>query len=100
MPLPDKIANRPQLIPGLELYWRAYADMTSDREVGMGVGPIPWTAMHLWAVRHNIRGDDFDRLVLVLRGMDAVFMAHQAKKQKKGSKSKRSFAKAKALGSK
>lgn len=98
MPLPDKIANKPEIKTGLELYWKAFQDLSSDRDVGMGVGPIPWSAMSTWGARNHIRGDDFERLVLVLRGLDSIYMDKQSKKSK-GKKGK-SFSKSKAMRSK
>ena len=99
MPLPAKIANKPTIKFGLDLYWKAFQDLSADRDVGMGVGPIPWSAMNAWGVRNHIKGDDFERFVLVLRGMDSVYMTHQSKKAKsKMGKGKGSFSKAKAKG--
>ena len=82
MPLPDKIKNKPEIRIGLDLYWKAFQDLSSDRDIGMGVGPIPWSAMHSWGARNRIRGDDFERLVMVLRGLDNIYMEKQGKKTK------------------
>ncbi len=98
MPLPDKIKNKPKILVGLEIYWKAFSDLSSDRDVGMGIGPIPWRAIHEWGLRNNIRGDDFERLVLMVRGLDAVYIEKQAKKSK-GKMGKGSFSKPKAMRS-
>ena len=101
MPVPDKIKNAPVLNMGLLFFWKAYQDLTSDRDVGMGVGPIPWLSMSEWGSRHRVRGDDFERLVYILRAMDATFMEHSGKKSKsKMGKGKGSFNKAKAMRTK
>lgn len=86
MPVPDRFKNKPVLRSGLELYWKAFQDLSSDRDIGMGVGPIPWSAIHSWGARNHIWGDDFERLVMMVRGLDAVFMEKQAAKNKKGGK--------------
>ena len=83
MPLPDSIANKPQLSAGLELYWKAFCELSSDREIGMAEGPIPWSSMDRWAIRHGIYGDDFDRFVGVIRGLDEVYLKKQHTTQKK-----------------
>ena len=99
MPLPERIKNKPKILVGLEFYWRAFDDLSGDRDVGMGVGPIPWRAIHDWALRNRVWGDDFERLVMVIRGLDAVFMEKQgAKNKKKMGKGKGSFTKPKAIG--
>ncbi len=82
MPVPDKIKNKPEIKTGLDLYWKAFQDLSSDRDIGMGVGPIPWSAIHSWAARNHIWSDDFERLVLVLRGLDNIYMEKQGKKTK------------------
>ncbi len=100
MPLPEKIANKPTIGVGLDLYWRAFQDLSSDRDVGMGVGPIPWSAMSAWGARNRIRGDDFERLVLVLRGLDSIYMDKQSKKSKGKMGKSKSFSKTKAMRNK
>ena len=99
MPLPDKIRNKPEITTGLDLYWKAFQDLSSDRDIGMGVGPIPWSSLNAWAARNSIRGDDFERFVMVLRGLDNIYMEKQGKKTK-GKMGKKSFSKAKAMRSK
>ena len=86
MPVPDKIKNAPLLNIGLLFYWKAFQDLSSDRDVGMGIGPLPWSAMHSWATRNCVSGDDFERFVMILRGMDTVFVEHMGKKSKKKAK--------------
>ena len=83
MPLPDKIANKPRLQVGLEIYWRAFWECSTDRDIGMAEGPIPWSAIDRWAFRHGIDGDDFDRLVLLLKAMDSVYIEERTKSHKK-----------------
>ncbi len=83
MPLPDSIANKPDIIAGLEMYWQAFTDLNTSRELGMAEGPIPWTAIDQWATRHRIVGEDFDRLVIILRGMDAAYLKHRSKSSNK-----------------
>ena len=84
MPLPDAIANRPTLNDGLFFYWQAFADLSSDRSLGMAEGPIPWSAMDRYGYRHDIWGDEFDRLVYIIRGLDSEYLKIRANKTKKG----------------
>ena len=101
MPLPERIRNKPTLRIGLEFYWKAYRDLTSDRDIGMGVGPIPWQAMNNWGIRNHVYGDDFERLVITLQGLDKVFMDRQGKKNKhKSPMSGGTFEKPKVMGTK
>jgi len=105
MPLPDSIIDKPSLVNGLEFYWKAFSDLSSDRDIGMGEGPIPWSAIHQWGTRNKIWGDDFERLTMIIRGMDEVYLNKRSSDQKKRmgksrGKSSRSFNKSKALGRK
>jgi hypothetical protein len=100
MPLPDKIKNKPEVKLGLELYWKAFQDLSSDRDIGMGVGPIPWSSMNEWGARNHIRGDDFERFVAVLRGMDSIYMDKQSKKAKGKMGKSKGLSKAKAMRNK
>ncbi len=99
MPLPDMIANKPELGAGLELYWKAFVELSSDRQISMAEGPIPWISINMWACRHGIFGDDFDRFVAVIRGLDEAYLKKQSKKKKKTPMGKGKFKKP-GIGSK
>ncbi len=83
MPLPDKIANKPTLNEGLFFYWQAFADLSTDRSLGMAEGPIPWSAIDRYGYRHDIWSDEFDRLVYIIRGLDSEYLKIRASKNKK-----------------
>ena len=84
--IPDRIANAPQLMDGLDLYWEAFMDLTTDRPSGFGVGAIPWSAIKRWADHYEIGGEDFDYLVTYIRAMDGAYMkfAHKEMEKKSG----------------
>lgn len=88
LPLPDKIQNAPELEPGLELYLRAFYELDSCRSVGMGEGPIPWTAMEQWATSLGMDEEEREDVHYLVRRLDNAFLEHQAKKRapKKGGK--------------
>ena len=81
MPLPGKIANAPKLTLGLAMYWTAFWDLNSCRG-GMG-GPIPWTAIHDYAARQGIEGEQFDSLVSHVRALDAALHEYEESKRPK-----------------
>lgn len=83
MPLPDKIANRPVLGMGLQLYYRAFTDLHTDRGLGMGEGPIRWTAINSYGYRHGYVEDEFDRLVDIVQAMDRAYRRETDKSHKK-----------------
>jgi len=84
-------------LPGTERVWEAFWHLTTDREIGMGVGPVPWTAMDRYAARHAIDDpDDFDEFVELITAMDQAYLDHcrteqdrQAKASKSASRGRR-----------
>lgn len=61
----------------------AFHELRSDRQIGMSVGPIPWSSIDRWAVRHNITNlEDFDELVSYIRQMEAALIEYEEKQGK------------------
>lgn len=48
--------------------WDAYFELATCRPVGMGLGPIPWTAIHEYAEANGVQ--DGERFVRLIRAMD------------------------------
>lgn len=82
-PIPEALADKPELEAGLDFYWYAFWEMSSDRQIGMAEGPIPWSTMDRWSRRHDIVGDEFDRLLIMIKNMDGVYLKHRAKARTK-----------------
>lgn len=86
MPLPDKIKNKPELLPGLQFIYSAFWELTTCREIGMVEGPIPWTAIYQYALAHGIRDpDEIDRLSALVKRMDIRYLSHVRDKSKSKS---------------
>lgn len=69
---------------GLELYYDAFWDLNSCREVGFGLGPIPWTSIKDYAITFEFDTEQFEDLYYFVRSMDDVYMKfHAPKKGKK-----------------
>jgi hypothetical protein len=61
----------------LQFYWLAFNDLTSERQIGMGIGPIPYSALRAYATEYGIRGhDEFDYFRWLLQAMDNHYLAH------------------------
>lgn len=80
-PIPDRIANRPNLIPGLELFYIAWFDLDAERAVGFGLGPIPRSAMVNYAQEYGFSLEQKEDLLYLVREMDNDYLARQAKKK-------------------
>jgi hypothetical protein len=83
MPLPEAIANKPDLRLGLRFYFNAFLDLTSDRAIGMAEGPIYWTSIRSYADRFNLDGFEFDRFVHLVRALDSEYLDYRSKSMKK-----------------
>ena len=80
MPLPQSIQNAPELWFGLELYLNAFFDLNTERSSGMGVGPIPWSAIDRYAERHGFDDEQRTDLQYHIRALDATYIEHHNKK--------------------
>lgn len=74
---PDKILNRPELIEGLALFYVAFADLTTDRSVGMAEGPIPWSSIVRYAGIYGFDDDLREDLLYLVRAMDRAYLKYR-----------------------
>ena len=62
--------------PHLLFHWSAFVDLSTDRQMGFGVGPIPWSALDMYARRYGLDDpDEFDRFKRLVRALDGTFLA-------------------------
>ena len=70
-PLPDRIANAPQLKVELQLYFQAFIELESERPEGFsGLRPIPGGAVRQYARDYEFSGDQTEKLIYFVRKMD------------------------------
>lgn len=81
LPLPDRIQNAPELLPGLELYWLAFMELTDSRTIGMGLGPIPWKVVHDYCVAYDLDEEQREAMHHHIRELDAAYLEHQRSKK-------------------
>lgn len=78
LPVPDMIRNAPELLPGLDLYFVAFLELSTCRPATMaGVGPIPWTAIDQYAVAGGFTGDQRGTLFYCVRAMERAQFERQ-----------------------
>ena len=83
LPVPDKIKNAPELLPGLDFYYMSFVELSTCRDVGMDAGPIPWYSIReMGRKEYNLDDEDFDKFVSVIRGLDLTYLDHQESKRK------------------
>lgn len=79
-PLPKRIANAPELMLGLELYYDAFWDLATCRPIGLGAGSIPWSAIRDYALTFEFDEEQEDDLFYFIRAMDNAFLQFYNKK--------------------
>ena len=81
LPFPDKIANAPSLLQGLELYYIAFMELSDSRMVGMGLGRIPWKTVHDYCEAHHFPPDQREEMHHHVREMDGAYIEFSSRKK-------------------
>ena len=79
-PLPEKLANAPSILPGLEIYYQAFWDLSTTRQHGMGLGPIPWDKVEEYADRGLYNEEQRSALHFYIQRMDTLYLNKMNKK--------------------
>lgn len=74
-------------ITGFEFYYDAFKELSTTRQSGLGIGPIPFTALVEYFTIYNIDGD-FDEFASIIRRMDEVYLALNANEMNAKDKTK------------
>lgn len=77
------VPERPEILPGCQLFWFAYEELNSCRLTDYG--PIPSSAIRVFCDDYEIFGDQRDELQQLVRAMDVAYLKHLANKQKSAS---------------
>ena len=62
---------------------KSFHDLSTERSIGMSLGPIPWSKIVQYADRYQLEPDVTEAFVDIIRIMDVAFMKHNAGEQKK-----------------
>lgn len=79
-PIPERIANAPQLLPGLQIYYLAFVELSSCRSGGFSLGPIPWLAIDHYAARHEFEDEQYEDLFHFVQALDSEYIKYKEKK--------------------
>lgn len=75
-------------IGGLDFYVDAFLELSTSRQIGMSVGPIPFTAIAEYYRVYNLGdgGEDFFEFVSQIRRLDSVYLELREEHSKKESR--------------
>lgn len=71
---PDVFYTQPYIEEGNAFYWEAFHDLSTERQIGMGVGPIPRSAIKSYAYESGLFGDDAEQFATIIRMVDAEYL--------------------------
>lgn len=75
MTVPEAFYDQPDI--GLQwlFHWQAFHDLSTERQIGMGVGPIPRSAIRSYAEEYGIIEDDeYDKFEQIIRSVDVNYL--------------------------
>jgi hypothetical protein len=85
-PLPDWYLDEPELCESGAFLLRAFDKLTTCRETGFGVGPIPWTAVDRYAERMGLDPEMTNVLEDVILALDRTYLAERERNKPKMAK--------------
>ena len=87
-PLPKSLRDVQPVQAHQKLYLLAFQDCTTCRQVGMGLGPIPWTAVREWCTAARLSEIESDEVWFVVTRIDEAFLKHSAEQMSSGKNTK------------
>lgn len=88
-PLPERIANAPELTNGLQIYLQAFFDLDAERSHAMAPTPIPWTSIAAYARAFEFDEEQTEDLFFHVRRMDAEHLKRISAKIDSKTKAKK-----------
>lgn len=84
VPAPEWLDEVPVLIDGDEFYLQAFNELSTCRQIGFGVGPIPWRDIIFFAEYARLDETMLPIFVRIIRAMDRVYLEWSDKKKPHG----------------
>lgn len=85
--IPPALKNMPD-ISGDEWILESFWELSTCRAIGMTVGPIPWTAVKIFADELELSSISRDLFFRAVRYLDIIYMEHIFQEQKSGDRNK------------
>lgn len=71
------------------LYWEAFQELGTERQIGMSIGPIPLSKVWDWAFHINLTHSEARALVHVIRALDGEYLSIISQRSKANTKQSR-----------
>ena len=73
-PLPQWFLDEPDLIPGVEWYFKAFWDLSTERQIGYTLGPIPASKVSEYGREHGLRDDTLVLFRDMMKELDRAYL--------------------------
>ena len=80
---PERVTNKPKLASGLMFFFDAFYDLDTERSLA-DLHPIPWSKIVLYAEYHQLKREEADDLLYLIREVDNAFLRRLAERRKRG----------------
>lgn len=75
-PMPDFIANAPELQLGLQIFLQAFFELDTERQIGpASVGGIAYSSIRDYANAHGFTEDETSDLCFMIRKLDTFYLS-------------------------
>lgn len=82
-PAPDWWTDCPELMAHEAIYLEGFWQLSTERQQGMSVGPIPWSSIQSYGVAKGLDSATMGLFHAVIRAMDGVYLEWAIAEQKK-----------------
>jgi hypothetical protein len=82
-PLPSWYLEEPPLLWPCDYFMNAFWALSTERQIGMAPGPIPWSKMVEYGRYSGLEDDMIELLVFLMRYMDTAFREWRSEQDKK-----------------
>ena len=78
-PAPEWYLDKPELDSSSMLYLYFFNQLSTCRSVGMGAGPIPWTAIHTYSEFRNFDYIETLSFINIMQMLDSIYLQESNK---------------------
>lgn len=84
--MPKWYTDRPVVGPHDAFWMTAFSELSTERDYGMGFGPIPWSKVVEYGRHHGLSTAMINVLVAVIRELDEAWIKHQQDAKRKAER--------------
>lgn len=82
---PPEFYDRPEIEPHLMFLWTAFWDLSTERQMGMVIGPVPVSKMREYLRDElGLDGNEYDRARAIIRRADEAYCAMLNRRKEDG----------------